>query len=315
MALPRVQTKKGMYGCWSERETRNLLQVWNAPQENALEHLGLLHYIPTFRPQQQNSGRMRRLLLQLRRPRPVVTYSTLTIIAVSFLHPFCSPLALAVSPPSSSSSSNLKRLPRLSILSTAEKKKLLLPPYLLDAIQSAANKDNASVLVRQQRDNQESLRIEYQLFQQGKSSLRDISNKDALALLSCLVHSKNPSSTSNAAVALLLLMCGRREDGHSSSSVVGRLVPSDAAHEVVLGVNLENYRQAEYTVMHRGRNDTLVTGPSPFGFRRSGPLDPPPAVRRIANGGRRVHGMGERQVLGRGRSQTAVPSSAPSEGW
>jgi len=210
---------------------------------------------------------MWRLLLLLRRPRPVVTYCTLCIL-VSFLPPFFSPFALAVSPPPSSSSSHLKRLPRLSILSTAEKNKLLLPPYLLDAIQSAANKDNASVLVRQQRDDQESLRIEYQLFQQGKSSLRDISSESsARKLLSCLVSCrKNPSSSdnspssppllSNAAVALLLLVCGRREDEHSNSSSVagrGRLVLSDAAHEVVLGVNLENYRQAEYTVTYRGQ--------------------------------------------------------------
>lgn len=144
-----------------------------------------------------------------------------------------------------------------------------------------------SSLLRLQRTDQESLLMDYRLFRKGPSALRDFvlesgynQNKiEARRLLQCLRDPSNldndsnqddkndvglkpnlhfikatvarPSRTmkvvrSNAFVALLLLLFLRHHAGGS-----------DAAHEVVLGVNLENIEQAENAARHRGQSGVV----------------------------------------------------------
>ena len=145
-----------------------------------------------------------------------------------------------------------------------------------------------SSLLRQQRTDQESLLMDYQLFRKGQSALRDFvpesdknHNKiEARRLLQCLrdPYLMNDEDSNNddrnnvdARPDLLSIKTSVAQSSHTvmgagSNAFVALLLllflrhnagGSDVAHEVVLGVNLKNIDQAEYAARHRGQSGVV----------------------------------------------------------
>jgi hypothetical protein len=95
--------------------------------------------------------------------------------------------------------------------------------------------NRTNVLFRDQKST-----LQYSIFQEGRSVLRDITNWNER--LPSLVQSNKLL----VAISMLLWMYSDR-----SSSVDERHL--DAAHEVLLGVTADNLAQAEYAATHRGK--------------------------------------------------------------
>jgi hypothetical protein len=98
--------------------------------------------------------------------------------------------------------------------------------------------------IQRQRKNQEQLMLAYSIFK-GRSALRDIDDRATLSFLQLNTQEPDMSSSSlsmrsrfRLVAVIVLSLLGRNQ--------------SDAAHEVVLGVNLVNLQDAEYAATHPG---------------------------------------------------------------